>query len=63
MGKNKFTYKYFQGYIWDIPNEQNKIYLTFDDGPTPKMIGVQLLKIWRYSYFCIGKTHKTILNI
>jgi hypothetical protein len=41
----------------DIPNDQNKIYLTFD-GPTPEITDwiVITKKTWRYShFFCIGK--------
>ena len=29
--------KLFSNYIWDIPNNENKVYLTFDDGPTPEI--------------------------
>jgi peptidoglycan/xylan/chitin deacetylase (PgdA/CDA1 family) len=51
--------KLFSGYIWDIPNEQNKIYLTFDDGPTPEITDwvLQLLKKYgaTATFFCIGK--------
>ena len=51
--------KIFSGYIWDIPNDQNKIYLTFDDGPTPEITDwvLQLLKKHgaTATFFCIGK--------
>jgi peptidoglycan/xylan/chitin deacetylase (PgdA/CDA1 family) len=36
LGENKFTNKILGIYL-DIPNDQNKIYLTFDDGPTPEI--------------------------
>ena len=29
--------KIFKNYVWDIPNTERKIYLTFDDGPTPEI--------------------------
>ena len=29
--------KIFKNYVWDIPNNVNKIFLTFDDGPTPEI--------------------------
>jgi peptidoglycan/xylan/chitin deacetylase (PgdA/CDA1 family) len=29
--------KLFSNYVWDIPNNGNKVYLTFDDGPTPEI--------------------------
>ena len=27
----------FFNQVWDIPNSENTIYLTFDDGPTPEI--------------------------
>ncbi len=27
----------FSNQVWDIPNSENKIYLTFDDGPIPEI--------------------------
>ena len=32
-----FIKRLFSNYVWDLPNTQNKIYLTFDDGPTPEI--------------------------
>ena len=29
--------KLFHNYIWDLPNNDKIVYLTFDDGPTPKI--------------------------
>jgi hypothetical protein len=29
--------KLFSRYIWDFPNTEKKVYLTFDDGPTQKL--------------------------
>lgn len=44
--------------IWDIPNKENKIYLTFDDGPTPEVTEwvLEILKKYKIkaTFFCIG---------
>lgn len=49
----------FSNYIWDIPNKENKIYLTFDDGPTPEITSWVLNQLEQYNakatFFCIGK--------
>ena len=34
---NSFIKWLFPKYIWDIKNKENKIYLTFDDGPIPEI--------------------------
>jgi peptidoglycan/xylan/chitin deacetylase (PgdA/CDA1 family) len=34
---NYLVKKVFRNYVWDIPNSENKVYLTFDDGPTPEI--------------------------
>ncbi|MCW2117903.1 polysaccharide deacetylase family protein [Flavobacterium sp. 7A] len=51
--------KIFSKYVWDLPNEQNKVYLTFDDGPTPEITSwvLDLLKKHnaKATFFCIGK--------
>ena len=48
----------FSNYVWDIPNSENKIYLTFDDGPTPEITEWVLEELQKYnakaSFFCIG---------
>ncbi len=54
--------KIFRNYCWNIPNQNHKIYLTFDDGPTPKVTPwvLDLLKKHdvKASFFCIGKNIK-----
>jgi peptidoglycan/xylan/chitin deacetylase (PgdA/CDA1 family) len=64
---NTFIKKIFSNYIWDIPNMENKIYLTFDDGPTPEITEWVLEELRKYqakaTFFCIGKNinkHKDI---
>ncbi|PVX45419.1 peptidoglycan/xylan/chitin deacetylase (PgdA/CDA1 family) [Flavobacterium sp. 103] len=56
---NNFIKKIFSNYIWDIPNVENKIYLTFDDGPTPEITKWVLEELKKHqvkaTFFCIGK--------
>lgn len=58
----KIVKKYYSKFIWDIPNEGNKIYLTFDDGPTPEVTNyvLDLLKQHdiKATFFCLGKNAK-----
>lgn len=50
---------YLDAYIWDKPNDQNKIYLTFDDGPIPEVTPwvLDLLKKYKIhaTFFCVGE--------
>lgn len=56
---NSLIKRIFPNYIWDIPNMENKIYLTFDDGPTPEITSwvLDILKEHQIkaTFFCIGK--------
>jgi len=56
---NYFIKKVFRNYVWNLPNTENKIYLTFDDGPTPEITEWVLdqLKIHqaKATFFCVGK--------
>lgn len=51
--------KIFPEIIWDLPNAENKIYLTFDDGPHPEITPWILEHLKRYdakaTFFCLGK--------
>ena len=53
-----FIKKLFSNYVWDIPNYENKVYLTFDDGPTPEITEWTLAQLRTYNakttFFCIG---------
>lgn len=53
-----FVKKIFPNYVWDIPNNENKVYLTFDDGPTPEITQWSLDQLKKYdakaTFFCIG---------
>lgn len=48
----------FSNYVWDVPNIENKVYLTFDDGPTPEITHWTLNQLKNYNakatFFCIG---------
>lgn len=53
-----FIRKCFPRYIWNIPNRERKVYLTFDDGPTPGITEwvLDVLKEHdvKATFFCIG---------
>lgn len=55
---NALIKKLFSNYVWDIPNTENKIYLTFDDGPTPEITDWVLQELEKFNakatFFCIG---------
>ena len=66
---NPFIKKIFSNYIWDIPNTENKIYLTFDDGPTPEVtewvLSILKRNNLKATFFCIGNNiekHPEIFN-
>lgn len=48
--------------IWEIPNDENDLFLTFDDGPTPVVTEkvLDLLKMYnaKATFFCTGKQVK-----
>ncbi|TRX37749.1 polysaccharide deacetylase family protein [Flavobacterium restrictum] len=56
---NRVIKKLFRSYIWHIPNSENTIYLTFDDGPTPEVTSWVLSELKKNAikatFFCIGK--------
>jgi peptidoglycan/xylan/chitin deacetylase (PgdA/CDA1 family) len=56
---NSIIKKIFSKYVWDLPNNENKIYLTFDDGPTPQITQWVLEQLEKHNakatFFCIGK--------
>lgn len=62
----KYLYRKF---IWDLPNNDKKIYLTFDDGPIPEVTEWVLAILDEYNikatFFCIGNNitkNKTIFH-
>ncbi len=50
--------KIFYRFIWDIPNNHNTVYLTFDDGPVPQItdwvLDVLMENDIKATFFCIG---------
>ena len=48
----------FPKYVWNIPNSNKMVYLTFDDGPTPEITEWVLDQLHNYNakatFFCIG---------
>ena len=55
---NKWIKKIFNNLVWEIPNSDKKIYLTFDDGPIPEVTEwvLDILKTEdvKATFFCIG---------
>lgn len=55
---NALIKKIFSNYVWDVSNTENKIYLTFDDGPTPEITEWVLEELKKFNakatFFCIG---------
>lgn len=56
---NRWIKRLLRGWIWDIPNQYNHIFLTFDDGPTPEITPWVLDQLATYNakatFFCVGK--------
>ena len=59
---NKWIKKKFNNLVWDIPNSDKKIFLTFDDGPIPEITEwvLDILKSEeiKATFFCIGDNIK-----
>lgn len=55
---NRIIKQIFSKFIWDIPNTENKVYLTFDDGPIPEITEWVLDQLKTHNakatFFCIG---------
>jgi peptidoglycan/xylan/chitin deacetylase (PgdA/CDA1 family) len=55
---NFIVKKIFSKYIWDVHNNEKKVYLTFDDGPTPEITNWTLSQLEQFdakvTFFCIG---------
>ncbi|WP_162127081.1 polysaccharide deacetylase family protein [Flavobacterium phycosphaerae] len=55
---NRWIKWVFPNYVWDSPNQRNKVFLTFDDGPTPEITEWVLDQLKQYNaqatFFCIG---------
>ena len=57
---NAFIRRIFSNYIWLLPNNDKKVYLTFDDGPIPEITEWILEELQMHNakatFFCIVKT-------
>jgi len=55
---HRIVKKLFSYYVWEIFDTQKKVYLTFDDGPTPTITQWVLSELKKYNakatFFCIG---------
>ncbi len=55
---NRLIKKVFPNYVWGIPNDSKKVFLTFDDGPTPQITQWVLSQLQKHNakatFFCIG---------
>lgn len=65
----KFVQRIYPKRIWALPNKNNKVYLTFDDGPIPEVTPWVLDTLKEYNakatFFCIGdniKKHSEIFQ-
>lgn len=49
---------FFSSYVWNIPTDENVVYLTFDDGPHPTITPWVLDQLKQFNakatFFCIG---------
>lgn len=64
---NWFTKAIFPNYIWKIKTDGKKVFLTFDDGPTPEITEWVLNELKKYNakatFFCIGDNIKKFPEI
>nr|WP_294936917.1 polysaccharide deacetylase family protein [uncultured Flavobacterium sp.] len=55
---NKIIKRLFSNQVWDLPNTDGKVYLTFDDGPTPEITEWILSVLKKHdikaTFFCLG---------
>lgn len=55
---NRLIKRVFSKYVWEIPNSERKVYLTFDDGPTSLVTAWVLDQLSEFNakatFFCIG---------
>lgn len=56
---HKFISYLFPKYVWKIPNSNNKVFLTFDDGPIPDVtewvLDILKKENIKATFFCIGE--------
>lgn len=58
----KLVSKLLDNYIWEIPNDKNEVFLTFDDGPIPEVTPWVLDVLDQFkinaTFFCVGENIK-----
>lgn len=66
---NAFVTWLFPKYLWNLNRNENKVYITFDDGPVPTVTPWVLDQLKKYNakatFFCIGdnvQKHPTLAN-
>lgn len=63
----RFLQKIYKSLIWELPNETNTVYLTFDDGPTADVTDAVLDLLAKYdakaTFFCLGKNVENEHNL
>ena len=54
-----FIMRFFSKYTWRLSSNENEIFLTFDDGPTPEITEFVISELKKFNakatFFCIGK--------
>ena len=54
----EFVKSLFPQFLWQVPSKRKVLYLTFDDGPTPRITEWVLEQLTQYrakaTFFCIG---------
>ena len=60
-------YRLYSKAIWRIPTDEKKVFLTFDDGPTPEVTEYILEQLEKYraraTFFCLGKNAEQQLEL
>ncbi|WP_298221316.1 polysaccharide deacetylase family protein [Flavobacterium sp.] len=55
---NRLIKRIFSDYVWNVATVEKKVYLTFDDGPTPEITSWVLNQLKSFdaqaTFFCIG---------
>lgn len=64
---NRVIKRVFSNYVWNIPTIEKKIYLTFDDGPTPEITSWVLSQLEKFNakatFFCIGNNIEKLPDV
>lgn len=62
-----FIQNLFPNFVWNIPDAEKVIYLTFDDGPIPQVTPWVLQELAKYdakaTFFCVGENASKYPNV